>query len=44
MRILVESLRRMYLSRKITRERIESMSVITDDEKKYILEAEGDLY
>lgn len=39
MRILVESLKRMYNSipRKITKEKIESMSVLTEDEKKYIL-------
>lgn len=44
MRSLVGSLKRMYLSGKITRERVESMSAITDDEKEYILKAEGDLH
>lgn len=39
MRILVESLKRMYNStpRKITKEKIQSMSVLTEDEKKYII-------
>ena len=37
MRILVESLRRMYLSGKITKEKVENMKVLTDAEKQYIL-------
>ena len=37
MRILGESLRRMYLSGKITKEKVENMKVLTDAEKQYIL-------
>lgn len=37
MRILVESLKRMYKAGKVTREKIEGMSVLTEAEKKYIL-------
>lgn len=37
MRILVESLRRMYLSGKITKEKVENMKILTDAEKQYIL-------
>nr|DAG66974.1 MAG TPA: Short C-terminal domain [Caudoviricetes sp.] len=37
MRILVESLKRMYVSGKITKEKVENMKVLTDAEKQYIL-------
>jgi hypothetical protein len=39
MRILVESLKRMYNStpRKITKEKIENFSILTKEEKDYIL-------
>lgn len=37
MRILVESLRRMYKSGKIAKEKVENMKVLTDVEKQYIL-------
>ena len=40
MRILVESLRRMYTSGKITKEKVENMKVLTDTEKQYILGTE----
>lgn len=40
MRILVESLRRMYLSGKITKEKVENMKILTDAEKQYILRSE----
>ena len=43
MRILVESLRRMYANgKKITREKIESMLILTEVEKQYILSAKGE--
>lgn len=42
MRILVESLRRMYANEKITREKIESMLILTEVEKQYILSAKGE--
>lgn len=42
MRILVESLRRMYANEKITREKIESMLILTEIEKQYILSAKGE--
>lgn len=42
MRILVESLRRMYTNGKITREKIESMLILTEVEKQYILSAKGE--
>lgn len=42
MRILVESLRRMYVNEKITREKIESMLILTEVEKQYILSAKGE--
>lgn len=37
MRILVESLKRMYKKGKVTKEKIENMSVLTEEEKRYIL-------
>lgn len=40
MRILVESLKRMYVSGKITKEKVENMKVLTDTEKQYILGTE----
>ena len=42
MRILVESLRRMYANGKKTREKIESMLILTEVEKQYILSAKGE--
>lgn len=42
MRILVESLRRMYTNGKITREKIESMLILTEVEKQYILSVKGE--
>lgn len=42
MRILVESLRRMYTNEKITREKIENMLILTEVEKQYILSAKGE--
>ena len=43
MRILVESLRRMYANgRKITKEKIESMLILTEAEKHYILSSKGE--
>lgn len=38
MRILVESLKRLYKSGKITSSKIKSMKSLTDDEKQYILD------
>lgn len=37
MRILVESLKRMYEKGKIAKEKIEGMLILTEEEKKYIL-------
>lgn len=39
MRILVESLKRLYADGKgkITKEKIEGMSILTEEEKQYIL-------
>lgn len=42
MRILVESLRRMYTNGKIAKEKIESMLILTEIEKQYILSAKGE--
>lgn len=42
MRILVESLRRMYANEKITREKIESMLILTEAEKQYIISVKGE--
>lgn len=42
MRILVESLRRMYANGKITKEKIESMLILTEAEKYYILSSKGE--
>lgn len=36
-RILTESLRRLYKSGKITKEQVEEMKNVTDEEKQYIL-------
>lgn len=38
MRTLVESLKRLYKSGKITSSKIKSMKVLTDKEKQYILD------
>lgn len=38
MRILVESLKRLYKSGKITYSKIKSMKALTDDEKQYVLD------
>lgn len=38
MRILVESLKRLYKSGKITSSKIKSMKALTDEEKQYILD------
>lgn len=37
MRILVESLKRMYESGKITKDKIENLSILTREEKDYVL-------
>nr|DAM40589.1 MAG TPA: hypothetical protein [Caudoviricetes sp.] len=42
MRILAESLRRMYANEKITMEKIESMLILTETEKHYILSWKGE--
>lgn len=42
MRILVESLRRMYANGKITKEKIENMLILTEAEKHYILSSKGE--
>lgn len=42
MRILVESLKRMYRKGKITKEKIEGMSILTEEEKQHILSSKGE--
>lgn len=42
MRILVESLRRMYANGKIAKEKIEIMLILTEAEKHYILSSKGE--
>ena len=41
-RILVESLRRMYANGKIAKEMIEKMLILTEVEKHYILSSKGE--